>query len=62
MQPPEWKGSQPQRFSGGRKHLAPEGELNNLLQSSSLAQHIGIRTFDVHGSPEYQFKPVMKVC
>lgn len=60
MQPPEWKGQQSQRFSGGRKHLSPEGELNYMLQSNSVSHPIGIRTYDERLSDEQRFRPCLK--
>jgi hypothetical protein len=45
MQQTEWQGSQPQRFSGGRRHLAPEDELNSYLNSNTHIHPVGIKVF-----------------
>lgn len=45
MQPTEWKGQHSQRFSGGRRHISPEGELNTFFQSNLAPHPLGIRTF-----------------
>ena len=62
LQEMEWKGSRPQRFSGGKKIIKPEDELANFLSSSmEPAYQKGIRTYNASNTPEKIFKPSVRV-
>jgi len=61
MQPPEWKGATSQRFSGGRIHLKPHDELNTLMQSNSMTQPLGVKTYGERLSDEKQFRPCLRI-
>jgi hypothetical protein len=41
----EWKGSHPERFSGGKKQYGHQDELNYMLQSANIHNERGIRVF-----------------
>ena len=49
----EWRGSRPQRFSGGIRYIEPKDQLTSFVnQSFSTYENKGIKTYTPQLSPE----------